>query len=158
MNIFVLDYNPKIAASYHCDKHVVKMVLEYCQLLCNAHHIFPSKISLRLLTKPTHINHPCSKWVRASTINYIWLYQLYIHTAAEYYHRYNKIHKAYSRFNKKLFNLPDIPDIGSTPFVQCVPYDLKCDSVVEAYRNYYMKDKRNIVTWKPPSFKPRWYL
>jgi len=28
MNIFVLDYNPKKAAEYHCDKHVVKMILE----------------------------------------------------------------------------------------------------------------------------------
>lgn len=42
MNIFVLDKNPKIAATYHCDKHVVKMIVEYGQILCT---------SLRLLIK-----------------------------------------------------------------------------------------------------------
>jgi len=29
MNIFVLDYDPELAASYMCDQHVVKMSLEY---------------------------------------------------------------------------------------------------------------------------------
>lgn len=33
MNIFVLDENPQIAARYHVDKHVVKMILESAQLL-----------------------------------------------------------------------------------------------------------------------------
>ena len=28
MNIFILDEDPKKAAEYHCDKHVVKMILE----------------------------------------------------------------------------------------------------------------------------------
>lgn len=37
MNIFALDRDPFIAASYHCDKHVVKMIVEYAQLLSTAH-------------------------------------------------------------------------------------------------------------------------
>jgi len=28
MNIFLLDKNPEKCAKYHCDKHVVKMILE----------------------------------------------------------------------------------------------------------------------------------
>jgi hypothetical protein len=32
MNIFYLDEDPKICAQYHCDKHVVKMIIEYAQL------------------------------------------------------------------------------------------------------------------------------
>ena len=28
MNIFVLDRDPELAAKYHCDKHVCKMILE----------------------------------------------------------------------------------------------------------------------------------
>ena len=39
MNIFVLDQNPSIAASMMCDKHVVKMIVESCQLLSTAHHV-----------------------------------------------------------------------------------------------------------------------
>ena len=37
MNIFVLDQNPYNAAEYHCDRHVVKMIVEYAQLLSTAH-------------------------------------------------------------------------------------------------------------------------
>lgn len=39
MNIFVLDYNPKFAAEYHCDKHVVKMILESAQILSSIHRL-----------------------------------------------------------------------------------------------------------------------
>ena len=36
MNLFYLDRDPVIAASYHYDKHKVKMVLEAAQMLCTA--------------------------------------------------------------------------------------------------------------------------
>ena len=39
MNIFYLDENPKKCAKYHCDKHVVKMIIEYAQLLSTAHRL-----------------------------------------------------------------------------------------------------------------------
>ena len=39
MNIFYLDKDPKRCAEMHCDKHVVKMSLEYAQLLSTAHRI-----------------------------------------------------------------------------------------------------------------------
>ena len=37
INIFALDRDPYVAASYHCDRHVVKMIVEYAQLLSTAH-------------------------------------------------------------------------------------------------------------------------
>jgi len=37
MNIFILSINPKEAAEAHGDKHVVKMILEACQMLYTAH-------------------------------------------------------------------------------------------------------------------------
>lgn len=40
MNIFLLDLNPKKAAQAHADKHVVKMLLEACQLLYTCHWAF----------------------------------------------------------------------------------------------------------------------
>lgn len=40
MNIFLLDLDPQKAAQYHADKHVVKMLLEACQLLYTAHWAF----------------------------------------------------------------------------------------------------------------------
>lgn len=39
MNIFVLDAIPQVAASMHCDRHVVKMILEYGQMLSTAHRL-----------------------------------------------------------------------------------------------------------------------
>jgi hypothetical protein len=39
MNIFFLDFDTKKCAKYHCDKHVVKMILETAQLLCGVHHV-----------------------------------------------------------------------------------------------------------------------
>ena len=37
MNLFALNANPKKAAEAHGDKHVVKMILEACQMLYTAH-------------------------------------------------------------------------------------------------------------------------
>jgi len=37
MNIFILHLNPKNAAEAHGDKHVIKMILEACQMLYTAH-------------------------------------------------------------------------------------------------------------------------
>ena len=37
MNIFILSINPKEAAQAHGDKHVIKMILESCQMLYSAH-------------------------------------------------------------------------------------------------------------------------
>ena len=37
MNIFHLHKDPKICAKYHCDKHVVKMILETAQMLSTAY-------------------------------------------------------------------------------------------------------------------------
>lgn len=37
MNLFILHLNATKAAEYHADKHVVKMLLEACQLLYSAH-------------------------------------------------------------------------------------------------------------------------
>jgi hypothetical protein len=37
MNIFHLDKSPEVSALYHCDKHVVKMILETGQMLSTAY-------------------------------------------------------------------------------------------------------------------------
>lgn len=46
MNIFVLDQDPAAAAGMHCDKHVVKMILEYAQLLSAAHRLHDGRKEL----------------------------------------------------------------------------------------------------------------
>ena len=39
MNIFFIDRDPVLAARYHCDKHVPKMIVEYAQLMSTAHRL-----------------------------------------------------------------------------------------------------------------------
>ena len=39
MNIFALDQSPEKAAQMHLDRHVVKMIIEYAQLLSTAHRL-----------------------------------------------------------------------------------------------------------------------
>ena len=39
LNLFYLHNDPVISAEMHCDKHVVKMIIEYAQMLSTAHRI-----------------------------------------------------------------------------------------------------------------------
>ena len=75
MNIFYTNSNPIKCANEHCYRHVVKMILEYTQMLSTAHHVLNGNNACEGLMKATHINHPCSVWVRRSEANYEWLYQ-----------------------------------------------------------------------------------
>jgi hypothetical protein len=114
MNIFVLHETPVHAATQHCDKHVVKMILEYAQLLSTAHRILDGTEATvqyttpkgkarnkkvwsltdskkdELLYKATHINHPCAVWVRESISNYMWTHDLLSSLCNEYYYRYGQ--------------------------------------------------------------------
>ena len=49
MNIFYLSHDPVKAAQVQYNKHVVKMILEYAQILCTVHHICNSNPNPKLL-------------------------------------------------------------------------------------------------------------
>lgn len=139
MNIFILDENPKLCAQYHCDKHVVKMILESAQMLCSA-------VEGPDLYKPTHRNHPCSIWVRESIENFDWLYNLAIELGHEYTFRYGKIHKSIEVINRA--NLyKSLPLIDRTPFAQAMPDQYRDSDAVKAYRNYYRFEKKDILKY-----------
>jgi len=150
MNIFVLDLNPEKCAQYHCDKHVVKMILESTQLLSTTHHLYPGEkyeYIKDLLYKPTHENHPCTKWVREDLKNYSWLLQLLHYLHYEYLFRYGKLHKSRSLFRILSQNLPNLPDENLTPFAQAMPEQYKSENPVQSYRDYYINEKRDICKW-----------
>lgn len=52
VNIFFLDYDPVQAAQMHCDKHVVKMILETAQLLSTAWHELADEGLLKKVVYP----------------------------------------------------------------------------------------------------------
>jgi hypothetical protein len=160
MNIFFLDFNPQKAAEYHCDKHVVKMILETAQLLYSAHwELAPTGLPEGAYRK-THVNHPCAIWVRESLSNYRWLADLGYWLCREYRFRYgNKTHKTEAHILWLRANHPaGIVDIGATPPRQAMPDEYKHPDPVTAYRIYYVENKlmlRGIVKYtrrKYPSF------
>ena len=159
MNRFVLDENPQKAAMYHNDKHVVKMCLEEAQMLSTAHHMSFSGITedfASRIYKATHVNHPCSIWVRQSEQNYLWALSLFESLCAEYTYRYGKVHKSFSLY-PLLSQIPShMPSIGLTPFPQAMPEYCKRQSSVEAYQAYYVLEKADIAKWTKRE-KPEWY-
>ena len=158
MNIFVLHFLPQIAALYHCDKHVVKMILEYAQILCTTHRYYGATDDV--LYKKTHVNHPACVWVRKSKSNYDWLYELFCECCKEYTFRYKKIHKTQQRLIERLKEAPMLlKDIDMTTFPQCMPDECKVENnAIEAYRQYYIAEKAYMAVWKfreTPEFMKR---
>ena len=155
MNIFLLDYDTKKCARYHCDKHVVKMILETAQLLCGVHHV-TNQVTTEVPYKLSHKNHPCAIWARQSLPNYLYLCDLGLELCKEYTYRYGKRHKSQDVIEWCLTNKPNIPDTTFTTPARAMPDDYKVDNVVESYRRYYMGEKSNIAVWKNREV-PEWY-
>lgn len=143
MNIFFLDSEPLKIAQYHCDKHVVKMILETAQLLCTAHWETGSVAPY----KSTHRNHPCSLWVRKSISNYKFLVEIGLSLCEEYSFRYDKKHKTSDVIDWCHSNLPKINDIGVTLPPRAMPEIYKKGNVIESYRSYYIGEKKNFAKW-----------
>jgi hypothetical protein len=181
MNVFYLDQHPKLAAQYHCDKHVVKMIIEYAQLLSTAHRILDGDLYIDktangrnikrwklhdprepILYKASHINHPSAIWVRESLDHYQWLWNLATELCQEYRHRYggktDKQHKTSLVIQNLSFAPNNIPRTGLfTEPPQAMPEDAKVpgDSIA-AYRNYYKKHKVRFAKWTNREI-PNWY-
>ena len=151
MNIFVLDTCPIQSAKYACDKHVVKMILESAQMLCSIHPQGDAPY------RRSFYNHPCTKWVRESSANYNWLIEHAYALCSEYTRRYDKIHKTEKVIDWCNNNRIELPDIGLTPHPTCMPDYCKEESIVDSYRNYYIKEKSDFAKWKDGNV-PYWYM
>lgn len=152
MNIFWLDTDTVKCAEYHCDKHVVKMILESCQLLSTAHHVVGNESDAPY--KKTHTNHPCAIWARDNKSNYILLHKLGVSLCNEYTKRYRKVHKCHELLLSTLNKMPvNIVDADLTIPPLAMPDDVKVndgdtwDDVVESYRLYYTNYKHSIANW-----------
>lgn len=160
MNIFVLNNDPVLAAKDMCDKHVVKMIVEGCQMLSTNHRICGSHVvhAPVNLYKQSFANHPCTLWARMSYKNYMWLAE---HTHAlclEYTERYEKIHSClpmavWFLSHAAVHHTSTTNEL--TPFAQAMPDQYRCEDAVVAYRKYYLGEKARFAKWKnvqPPSW------
>ena len=139
MNIFILSTDPRECAQLHADQHVGKMLVEACQLLCDAHPDAPYR--------HTHVNHPCAVWARSSLGRYCWLAQLAIELSDEWEYRFGKRHAsrdvaewALDAPEHMLLMSPEIE-----PFAQAMPQHYRASSAVTAYRAYYAAEKRVLL-------------
>lgn len=180
MNLFALDEDPRMAARWHCDAHVRKMLLEYTQQLTCAYHaalgVRTTRDMLRtqdtsgfrslfadfprhLPYRPTHFNHPCAVWTRETTGNFGWVLELALSLAAEFRRRWGKEHAAEVILSWMFAN--DVPmSVTEGPlsaFVQCMPTDAKiADRPVEAYRRLYVRKASNFSMRWTNSDLPPW--
>ena len=92
MNIFHLDKDPKICAEYHCDRHVVKMILETAQMLSTAYRKHCGDDDN--LYKSAYPKHPMTIWVGESVENFNYAHLLGKELGLQYYKRYGRIHKS----------------------------------------------------------------
>jgi len=151
MNIFALHPNPQVAARWHTDKHVVKMILETAQLLSTAHRILDkdmlSPIKDEMLYKKTHWNHPCAVWVRQSVANYNYAYRLLVELLQEFEYRYRHSHKTKLLLDCLKYPPINTPSFDLTPFAQAMPDEFKDPDSVLAYRKYYNDGKAHLHSW-----------
>ena len=176
MNIFYLDSDPVKSAELHCDKHVVKMIIEYAQLMSTAHRVLDGDLyedrtannhrikrwrlsdsnMENVVYKASHINHPSAIWTRASDSNYQFVYDMFVALCNEYTHRYGRVHLTEQKLKDLLQHLPN--NIASADFVeppQAMPDDVKTSNAVDAYQNYYKVYKKDFAKWtdrETPSF------
>lgn len=145
MNVFVLDKNPELAAQYHINRHVVKMIVESAQVLSTACRL--NGVNDLQLYKVTHKHHPCTIIATNNRDNYIWTLFLMKALCKEYTYRFGKVHASERLIKPLTLYSTVIPQAEKIEFAQAMPCKYKRVSPVSAYRSYYqdckMYDKNN---------------
>ena len=152
MNIFILDEDIEKCAQYHCDQHVVKMILESVQMLCTA----LNKKGFTTPYRSTHVKHPCVLWVERSYDNFLWLQQLTVALNDEYRFRFEKAqdHKSIGVLNEIASHR--FENTGLTEFAQAMPDEYKVPGdAVKAYRQFYLGEKMGFAKWTTRDI-PHW--
>ncbi len=107
VNFFYLDTQPNKCAKYYCDKHVNKILIEICQLLCNVIHHNTNLNPPYKKCKNISIELAPYKWANHSKSNYVYLINLADQLLKEYKFRYKKtVHKSEEPLNWLKKNIP----------------------------------------------------
>ena len=96
-------------------------------------------------------------WARESVANYIWLYKLFEKLCDEYTFRYGKIHSTDALLRGLLITPPTkIKEGGLTTMPQAMPDHCKKPDSVDAYRTYYIQEKKRFAKWTKRDV-PEWF-
>ena len=178
MNIFATNPDPYYCAKDHCDKHVLKMIVETTQLLSTAVRFKCAEAGIHLPSpgeerwapyKATHHNHPSTLWARRGRREFLGLMQLGVELCKEYTYRYGgKIHKCENVLlcladlewnNRDLFKFWDVDILDERPlsFARAYPPRFRMiEDVHHSYRLYVAATKRRFATWKKVDQPPWW--
>lgn len=154
MNIFYLDPDPETCARYHCDKHVVKMILETAMILSTVCRV-KFGMTDHILYQASYVNHPCTRWAMERYGNFRWLKRLGLALCDEYNYRYGKIHKSRQVIEACMMPLNFAEVYPNDPFgsfeiterPQCMPETYKDFDPMLAYRNYYLGEKTYMLKY-----------
>jgi len=184
MNIFFLSMSmsPKEAAKWHANIHVVKMIVETAQLLCNVHQrarelcVPPYTQKRRIPYKDSAAGHRklgSMIWIGESLGNYRWGVALGLALCKEYNNGRGRAAGKTTRHKtqKVLEWLRDHEPIfkkknrGAVKLKHCaMPDKLKKAvsekrlSAVEAYREYYYSKRHSMVMAWPEGRAPPWWV
>lgn len=177
MNIFVVHKDPLEAAFMLCDQHILSQFKESIQMMVAAalfNGVAPARMPLTLAGthhRGGYKHHPCTVWVSESRENYGWLLLHTVGLAQELNNRYGNTD---SILHKQLRTLwvqsaeiqAHFPDIPMTPFARAMNQskgenlDLIDDeqyTTVDAYREYYRRDKKSFAKWIRGTPAPPWF-
>ena len=166
MNIFLFDpLDVQAQARAHCDAHVVKMQLEITQMLSTVlklnYNIDVPKLHEGFY-KPTHRNHPCTKWLELDYVNFNYGMKYLKSLIHEYESRYKKLssfRKQYSFINNQFDcqsqQLPEsfvlaIKDEYLFQIFNDIPdkKNVSAATAKFAYQNYMRIAKSHFATWR----------
>ena len=106
-----------------------------------------------------------TRWVGDSQPHFEWAFDHAVAISKQYKNRFGKIHKSNRIIKTIACDLLDeinqsvmFPDNGFQDPPQCMPDEYKCDDYVQAYRNYYMAEKRYFAAWGKGVPAPAWWL
>ena len=145
MNIFMLDNSMDKCVQYHCDKHIVKMPLETCQMLAivcsdkwgHGFGTLPKADGTPYATeKGAFRNHPCTIWANDYVMNWQWLLAHGFALCSEYAARYGKVHTCFQTLNAAKEILPTGDPTGRSgkgpkDFVFAGPDESKYDTAID---------------------------
>ena len=115
MNVFFLASAAAVAAARHCDVHVVKMILETCQLLYATYEDDADVVFTVQPYRVTHRKHPMALWAKAARPHWLWLLRLGEALLNEYTSRTSKVHACSPHFRqfRALGPPPSLPATAS---------------------------------------------
>lgn len=179
MNIFFLHMSPKQAAKMHANIHVVKMIVETAQLLCNVHrrqreYCQPPYMTARQMARIPYKDSAAGHrklgsmvWIAESLGNYRWGVQLGLELCNEYnrgrgraagktsQHKTQKVLE-WLRDHEPNFKIKKRTPVRTKHLAMPARFK-KAETSVQAYRDYYFSKRRTMEMVWPAGEAPLWW-